>query len=197
MTPDVKARYIRTTMHEVSPSTNPEQGEATPDNAIKFIVGAPVPPEFLDQHGASKLTLTVDWIDISDSSETKLARKELADGTIQLLLISKVSENGERTSKKRPLSQSEYDQLLDQSVRRLSKVRYEFSYPQNSLVFDAKYDVYNDSDQILEIDASSSQAREAFDPTVFPCNLTEVEGIDGPAAAEWLDRRQAERKSSQ
>ncbi len=160
------------------------------DNARKFICDR-LDSEFLKQVNARSYTLTVDWLETGDDNEKKLAYKIFDLGDTQILFISKVTEDGHRTSEKTPLSEAEYNGRLDESILRMVKRRHEFSYVQNELPFSINYDEFLDgSFCMLEVDATNEADRTAFDPNDFPASLQEVTGDQkyyGFRIAETLD----------
>ncbi len=155
---------------------NPEKKESMEDNARKFI-SAPIEQSFLEANHASSFVLASDWLITDEESEKKLAHKTYPNGDVQILLISKVTKDGNRVSEKTKISEGEYAELLASSVLRLEKTRYEFSLVQNEKPFVMKYDEFVDSDlRILEVDAASEEERGSFDPSEFPYDLSEVTG---------------------
>ena len=165
------------------PTTTPEKKEMADDNARKFIVSTAIDPEFLREHSAEQFLLTTDWLEMSETSEKKLAHKHYPNGDIKILLIQKF-RSGDKTSvpPKEKLSPEQYQELLPHSIERVAKTRYEFDYPlpdleQSDPVFTIKYDEFVDSElRILEVDAATDDARSSFTPTDFPYELTEVTG---------------------
>lgn len=153
-----------------------EKREVLDDNARKFVVG-PIDSIFLDENDASSLKLTVDWLETGEDNETKVAYKDFGNNDIQILLISKTTVNDNRTSEKKKITKEEYEQLKKSSVLHLEKTRYEFTYAQNDTSFSVKYDEFANSElRVLEIDASSEEERESFNPDDFPIELAEVTG---------------------
>jgi hypothetical protein len=159
-----------------NPTTSPEKKEILDDNARKFIVET-IDLPFLDAYAASAHTLTVDWLETEERNEKKLAYKRFDNSDSQILLIAKVTENGDRKSVKDKITEDEYQELTPASILHLEKRRYEFDYTQNDTSFSMKYDEFTDSTlRILEVDASSDDTRNAFDPHLFPHQVTEVTG---------------------
>lgn len=158
------------------PKTTPEKKEVLDDNARKFTV-EPISTQFLDEHGATSFTLTVDWLKTSEDNEKKVAYKEFDNGDIQILLIAKVTKDGNRTSEKIKITEDEYKELRRSSILRLEKKRYEFEYTQNGIPYSVKYDEFPDGNlRILEVDASNEQERSSFSPSDFPGGPEEVTG---------------------
>lgn len=158
-------------------SPRPEKkAEVLDDNARKF-TGSSIDSEFLSSHNATGYLLITDWLEIGNDTEKKLARKVFENGEEQLLLISKVTENGNRTSKKAKITKQQYEELLASSVSHLEKMRYELTYTQNGIPFDVKYDEFAESNlRIVEVDASDDDSRESFVPDKFISGLREVTG---------------------
>jgi hypothetical protein len=160
---------------EVS-ANNPEKKEKLDDNARKFVIKA-LDPEFLETNGVSSFTLTVDWLKTGEDNEVKVARKEFENGETQILLITKTTKGGNRTSEKEKITQERYQQLRASSVRQLEKKRYEFEYEQNGTRFSVKYDEFaNGKLSMLEVDASNAVERSSFRPDDLPVKLEEVTG---------------------
>ncbi len=158
------------------PKDTPEKREALDDNARKFIVDA-IDPEFLKENEASSFTLTVDWLEVGEDHEVKVAHKKFDNGDIQILLIAKTTKDGNRTSEKEKVTGERYHQLKATSVLHLEKKRYEFEYSQNGTSFYVKYDEFaNGKLNMLEVDASSEDERDSFSPDDFPARLEEVTG---------------------
>lgn len=158
------------------PTYRPEKNEILDDNARKFIVET-ITPEFLETNNASAYTMTTDWLETGEDNEKKLAYKKFDTGDTQILLIEKTTKDGDRTSEKQKITEEEYTQLLESSLLRLAKRRYEFTYTQNGTSFSVKYDEFAESDLcILEVDATSEEKRNSFRPGDFPVELKEVTG---------------------
>jgi hypothetical protein len=158
------------------PTHNPEKKEVLDDNARKFIVET-IDPTLLVETRASSYTLTTDWLETGEDNEKKLAHKKFDNGDIQILLIAKVTKDGNRTSEKTKITEDEYKRLLESSVLHLEKKRHEFTYAQNGVSFSMKYDEFADSElRILEVDAASDEMRDSFIPEDFPAELIEVTG---------------------
>lgn len=150
--------------------------EILDDNARKFTVDT-IDPKFLKEMEASSFTLTTDWLETGEDNEKKLAYKEFDNGDIQILLISKITKNGSRTSEKEKITEEKYKELLDSSILHLEKKRYEFTYVQKDISFSVKYDEFAESKLcILEVDATNEQERDSFSPGNFPSELIEVTG---------------------
>jgi hypothetical protein len=158
------------------PTNSPEKRETLDDNARKLTVDV-IDHAFLEENGASSYTLIVDWLETGEDNERKVAYKKFDNGDIQILLISKVTKDGNRTSEKEKITEEEYKELVTSSVLHLEKKRYEFIYTQNNIPFSVKYDEFAESDLcMLEVDASSEEERNSFSPGDFPSKLTEVTG---------------------
>jgi hypothetical protein len=158
------------------PTNSPEKKETLEDNARKFITET-LDAEFLKEHSANSFTLTVDWLKKDEDSEKKIAYKRFDNGEIQILLITKVTQDGNRTSEKEKITEEQYQELHASSVLHLEKRRYEFDYVQNGVRFSVKYDEFADERlRMLEVDASTEEERVAFDPNDFPSALSEVTG---------------------
>ncbi|MDN5274451.1 MAG: hypothetical protein JWP06_352 [Candidatus Saccharibacteria bacterium] len=160
------------------PTNSPEKKETLDDNARKFILEG-IDPKLLDENNASSFSLIIDWLetDNDNDNETKVAYKEFDNGDVQILLITKTTTDGNRTSIKEKITKEEYEQLVVSSVLHLEKKRYEFTYAQGSVVFSVKYDEFTDGELcMLEVDASSEEERRSFSPGEFPSKLVEVTG---------------------
>jgi len=158
------------------PKNKPKNKEVLDDNARKFVVEA-IDAAFLEEHGVSSFTLTVDWLETGEDNEKKVAYKRFDNGDVQILLISKITIDGNRTSEKEKITEEKYRELVGASILHLEKKRYEFAYVQNDISFSVKYDEFTDGDlRILEVDASSEAERNSFNPNDFPSGLTEVTG---------------------
>lgn len=158
------------------PKNDPEKKEKLDDNARKFITEA-LDSKFLEDNNASSFTLTVDWLETGEDTEVKVAHKKFDNDEVQILLIAKTTKDGNRISEKEKISEERYQQLKVSSVLHLEKKRYEFDYEQNGTPFSVKYDEFADGKlNMLEVDASSEEQRESFDPKEFPSELKEVTG---------------------
>lgn len=163
-------------MSEKLPINTPEKNKLLDDNARKFIVEA-IDHEFLDVNEATSFTLVVDWLETGEANEKKIAYKAFGTGDIQILLISKLTKGGKRTSQKEKITKEAYEELLDSSVLHLEKKRHEFEYIQNNISFSIKFDEFAEGRlSILEVDASSEEERGLFNPNTFPAKLAEVTG---------------------
>ena len=159
-----------------TPKNSPEKKETLDDNARKFIT-EPLDQEFLEKHGATSFTLTVDWLETGKDNETKVAYKKFDNGDVQILFISKITIDGNRTSEKEKITKERYKELLTRSKLHLEKKRYEFEHVQNGIPFSVKYDKFaDDKPAMLEIDAPSEAVRDSFDANDFPYALAEVTG---------------------
>lgn len=158
------------------PTNTPEKKEILDDNARKFTLDT-LDDTFLNEHNASSFVLTVDWLETEEATEKKVAYKQFSTGDVQILLIAKATEDGNRTTTKEKISEEEYVALAAASVLHLEKKRYEFEHTQNDTVFSMKYDEFTGSNlRILEVDAVDEATRDAFDPQNFPSGLHEVTG---------------------
>ena len=158
------------------PKKSPEHKEALDDNARKFLV-TPINPDFLVDNKASSFVLVVDWLETNEATEKKVAYKQFDNGDTQILLITKTTLDGNRTSVKEPISEDDYSKLTASSVLHLEKRRYEFDYAQANTMFSLKYDEYSDKKLcVLEVDGGDEDTRNSFDPKNFPASLDEVTG---------------------
>lgn len=158
------------------PTNKPERKEILEDNARKFITGI-LDPRFLEEHSPSSFMLIVDWLETDEDNEKKVAYKRFNNGDIQILLITKVTQDGNRTSEKEKITEKEYQELQGASILHLEKRRYEFDYVQNGIPFSMKYDEFADETlRMLEVDASTEEERTTFNPDSFPGRLDEVTG---------------------
>lgn len=158
------------------PTHNPEKKEKLDDNARKFITGA-LDPEFLEKHNATSFTLTVDWLETDEDNEKKVAYKRFDNGESQILLITKVTKDGNRTAEKEKITEEQYQKLRGSSKPHLEKRRHEFGYTQNGALFSVKYDEFTDGKlRLLEVDASTEEERSTFNPDDFPGKLDEITG---------------------
>lgn len=171
-----RKRAIINTMQEKLPINTPERSKPLDDNARKFVVDA-IDPKFLEENGALSFTLIVDWLEKGEDNEKKIAHKQFDNGDIQILLITKVTRNGDRTSIKEKVAEEKYEELLSFSVLHLGKRRHEFDYTQNDISFSMKFDEFAGGKlHILEVDAPSEKERNSFSAMDFPAKLTEVTG---------------------
>jgi hypothetical protein len=153
-----------------------ETNKAIDDNARKFI-SEPIDRSFLQDHHAKSFTLTTDWLETSEESEKKIAYKEYDNGDIQILLISKHTTDGKRSTVKEKITGEEYNTLLGSSILRVEKRRHEFEYIQNDIAFSVNFDEFTAAGlNVVEIDASKDEERNIFDPSDFPAKLAEVTG---------------------
>lgn len=163
-------------MSEKMPVTNPEKKETLDDNARKFTVDT-IDATFLEDNKATSFVLTVDWLETGEDDEKKVAHKKFDNGDVQILLISKVTKDGSRTSEKGAITEEAYEELLASSVLHLKKKRYEFTYTQGGTPFGVKYDEFGEGSlRVLEVDAPSEEERSSFNPSEFPFALDEVTG---------------------
>lgn len=155
-------------------SQNTPEVERAPDNARKFVVHN-LDSTILNGDDTLRCNFPTDWLETDENTEKKIVRKVYDDGKVQMLLISKTTENGKRISEKKPLKQDEYDSLLGSSQLRVEKNRYSFNYIQGDIVFKINYDEFVDSElKIIEVDAETEELRAMFDPNEFPAELEEV-----------------------
>lgn len=163
-------------MSKTLPVNTPKTSELLDDNARKFVVEV-IDHALLEKNEVSSFTLTVDWLETGEDNEKKVAYKKFDNGDIQILLISKLTENGKRTSAKEKISEETYKELLNSSILHLEKKRHEFEYVQNNTSFSIKFDEFADGGlYILEVDAPGEEERSLFNPNDFPAKLTEVTG---------------------
>lgn len=162
-------------MSHQSPVQN-ETKTVLEDNARKFIIDS-LESVFLKENNAISYILTTDWFETGEDSEKKIAYKKFENGDTQILFISKTTQNSNRTSEKKNITQQEYEEFLKSTVLRIEKKRYEFKYSQDGFVFTIKYDEFIGSQlKVLEVDADTQEERERFNPINFPAKLIEVTG---------------------
>jgi CYTH domain-containing protein len=158
------------------PPNKSENKEIIDDNARKFIV-TNSERDFLKENNAISYDLITDWLELNEDTEKKLAYKKFDNGEVQILLISKVSKDGNRTSTKEKIDEEQYNALLESSILHIEKRRHEFEYVQNDITFSIKFDEFSQSDLlILEADAETEKDRNSFDAVNFSVGLTEVTG---------------------
>ncbi|MFZ1248778.1 MAG: hypothetical protein WAQ24_00455 [Candidatus Saccharimonadales bacterium] len=146
-----------------------QQKEIVDDNARKFVI-APLSAEFLKKHEAVGYLLVTDWLETESDKEKKVVLKEYDDGSVERLLITKVTKNGTRASEKQKITEEEYHKLVSQSVERIEKRRFEFNYLQSGVTFVVKYDEFLSSGLcMLEVDAQNDKLRDSFEPFVDTC----------------------------
>lgn len=156
-------------------SISPEK-QILDDNARKFTCGS-FDPSNLSSGEITSFILTTDWLETGEDNERKLAYKKFESGDIQIILITKITKDGRRTTEKQSITDEEYGKLLASSKLRVEKMRQEFNYEQNGVYFSLKYDNFDeDKPKVLEVDAPTDQERDLFDPKAFPVELTEVTG---------------------
>lgn len=157
---------------------NTQEVERAPDDARKFIVHE-VDRTLLEADEVVRCYFPTDWLETDEDSEKKIVRKTFDDGSIQMLLIAKTTEDGKRHSEKRKLSQEEYDTLKEHTVLSVEKTRYSFVFLQDGTQFQVNYDEFADSDlKILEVDAKPEELRALFRTELFPGTLEEVAASD-------------------
>ncbi len=154
----------------------PTNQELLEDNARKFIVKS-FDNSILEEGATKSYSLETDWLEMDDATEKKLAYKKYSNGAIDILLISKATGPNGRVSQKEKITDEEYNRLLPGSVRRLVKVRHEFTHIQGDIRFEMKYDIFEGSKlQILEVDAKTDAERNGFNNNTFPGKIVEVTG---------------------
>ena len=170
-------------MNAEIPQPEKERKDAVDDNARKFEVG-PIDEQLLKENEARSFELTVDWLETDKDSETKLAYRDHGNDNVEILLITKVTdEHGKRMTVRDDISEEDYAKRLPSSVIRLKKKRYQFTYTQSGTPFSINYDVYPGSKlRILEVDVpkaddsnidNSTEDRKPFDRDDFPIELGE------------------------
>lgn len=163
-------------MSEKPPLHTPEKNELLGDNARKFIIESP-DRAFLEAHEVTSYTLIVDWLETGADNEKKIAYKQFENGDTKILLIAKVTKDGNRTAIKDHIAEERYRELRSSSILHLEKKRCEFEYSQHTISFSIKFDTYPEGELcILEVDAPSEAERNSFNPLDFPATLTEVTG---------------------
>ncbi len=151
---------------------NPEK-QVLDDNARKFTCG--LVDLFRLSTEVTRFVLVTDWLETGEDNEKKLAYKRFDNGDVQILLITKITNDGKRTTEKQKITAEEYNDLLTSSALRIEKIRQEFVYEQQGTKFSLKYDDFGvDKPKVLEVDAPADQDRESFDPVAFPGELKEV-----------------------
>lgn len=164
-------------------ANNPEKREGIADDARKFIV-TDIDPQLLDGEDVVKFDLTIDWLETGEDDEAKIVLKEFPDGTVERILVAKVTENGKRTTNKEEMTLDEYEEEKARASSvgiGIEKTRYEFRVERDGIVFDVKYDEFPNSDlRLIEVDADNEEGRKHFDPAIFlVSNLKEVTGDRG------------------
>lgn len=150
--------------------------EILDDNARKFTL-TEIDEAALDTPDSNSYLMITDWLETNESEETKVVHKRFNNGEVLILLITKVTKDGDRTSEKTKITEHEYSELVIKSKVHSEKVRTEFTYPQHGIEFFIKFDHFTDNAlRILEVDASSDDERAAFDYRTFPAKLSEVTG---------------------
>lgn len=163
-------------MSEIQSMNTPEKNALIDDNARKFIVLG-TDHQFFEAQGALSYELVTDWLETNQDNESKVVCKRFENGDIQRLLIAKVTIGDKRTSEKKKITKFEYDELRESSTLHLKKMRHEFDYVQNGVIFSMKFDEFSDSElSILEVDAQSEAERSIFNPRDFQAKLEEVTG---------------------
>ena len=158
------------------PANRLETKEIIDDNARKFTVTSTARDLFKENDGTS-YDLITDWLELGKDSEIKLAYKKFDNGEVQILLISKVTNAGNRTSTKEKINEEQYNKLLEASILHVEKKRHEFEYAQSGITFSMKFDKFLNSNLlVLEVDADTEDDRNSFDAVNFPVELTEVTG---------------------
>lgn len=182
-------------MSEKYPTTDsaPNKREKKSDDARKFtVIGGVIDPYFLQGHNAVAHAMVVDWTVIAHDehrkAETKIAYKEYDDGRVQILEIAKEKVGDARTAEKTEIAPGEYTDKVAQPIKHLAKRRYEFTYRQNGIDFELKYDVIEDGKlYLLEVDAPSPELRAQFDEKLFEYELHEVSGDPAYEGYEIVD----------
>ena len=118
----------------------------------------------------------MDWLETGEDTEKKLVWKKFDTGELQLWLVSKIIIDGKRTADKKMIDDNSYHTMFSSATLCLEKKRFEFNFIQNGTTFSMKYDEFNDSLRMLEVDADTEELRNSFDPTSFPHSLLEVTG---------------------
>lgn len=150
------------------------------DNARKFIVDA-IDSSFLEKNNSKSFLLIVDWLVTEEDSEKKIVYKKFTTGEIQYWLVEKfINGASSRVTNKTKLAESEYNEFLKSSTVHLEKMRYEFSFTQdssNNISFELKYDEFAGSKLcMLEVDGANEEVRDSFNLKDFPYKITEVTG---------------------
>jgi len=157
-----------------TPKKNPEKKETVDDNDRKFTLPT-IDAQFLADHSARSYLLVTDWIETNEADETKVAYKKFNDGSVEILLIAKVSDGDNRTAQKTPISEDEYKRYLGHTTVHVEKTRFEFEFVQDDTAFAMKYDEFTDSAlRVLEVGAQTPADRTSFRPSAFPYPLKEV-----------------------
>lgn len=172
----------------VTTNDTPQTIQNKPDNARKFLVDEFDPA--LIPEGATSYVMTTVWTDMSEENDAKAVHKVYDDGAPDgYFFVEKVGPHGAREAKRRIISKAEYDQAIighEQSTAR--KRRTEFTLDG----LEMKFDEYLDGPlHIIEVDAATPEAREAFDPGVFPWKLHEIfdESYDGYRVLKHLPQK--------
>ncbi len=150
--------------------------EILDDNARKFTL-AEIDANLFDTPDSNSYLMITDWLETNESEETKVVYKRFDNGEALILLITKVTKDGDRTSEKTKITDQKYSELVIKSKIHSEKVRTEFTYHQHGIDFSMKFDQFTDNAlHILEVDASSDEERAVFDYRAFPSRLSEVTG---------------------
>ena len=88
-----------------------------------------------------------------------IAYKKFDDGTVKILHIAKVTIDGNRTAKKREITEAEYERYRSNAKIHVEKRRYEFT---------------NSSLRVLEVAAKVLDDTTSFNPEDFPYMLKDV-----------------------
>lgn len=156
------------------PQTHPEKKEIVADNDQKFTLGT-IDPHFLAEHNARSYILVTDWLETNEVDETKVAYKKFDDGKMQILLIAKVTVDGNRTAEKREISEDEYREYLKHTGIHIEKKRFEFDFVQDGVSFAMKYDEFAHSSlRVLEVGAKNPDEVASFRSKDFPYELEDV-----------------------
>ena len=107
--------------------------------------------------------LVTDWLETGQDNGTKVERNEFSNGDMQLLLITKVTVDGQRTSRKEKITEEQYKSFLANSICHVEKMRYEFKHTRGDIDVDLKYDEFvNSTLRVLEVDASTETERAFY-----------------------------------
>lgn len=170
------------------PARSPEK-EVVDDNARKFLVES-LGPAFLKERGAFSVTLTTHFLD----DQSKIVHKDFDGGKTEIWSIRKVTEkDGNRTATRQQVLEEDYEELCRPAIFSYKKERFQFNYPAtNGVLFSFKYDEFDGGKLcMIEVDASTDEVRNSFDPDEFPVPLTEVTGEPGYTGYEIIGTLEA------
>ena len=191
---------------DLDPATQPtpeQEKSKEPDNARKFTTG-PLSAEFLEEHGAIPFLLITDWTDWTETEtgeddETKVVYKKfLDDDVVEIFYISKTTDkDGNRDKQKEEITadNEKYEKLKDSSKRHVEKVRHEFTFTQNGILFVMNYDEFAGGTLfMLDVDAKSKdkEERDSFNPKEFPSKDFTVELVEVSDDPQYSGHRLAE-----